>query len=240
MGQAKLKALEHQARLKPGMPEPPPSMRRLPLDERGFPVPWFVAWLNEARTAELPPGEGRPDFRVIGSDRIPRAVRYELCWICGQRLERPPVACVIGPMCAVNRVSSEPPSHISCARFAAQACPFLTRPQMRRRKAGLEELQDDTPGVAIDRNPGVTLVWITNSVTFQSRVRLFDVGEPVAVEWYAHGRPATRDEVLASIETGLPALRAICDRDRDPAGAHDELGKRTDAAMQLLPAAGKL
>jgi hypothetical protein len=233
MGQAKLKERAREQALKPGLPPIPPRMQHLPIDERGFPTPWFVAWLNEARTKELPPGRGRPDFRVIGGDRIARAVRHQVCWICGQRLLSQPVACVLGPMCSINRISSEPPSHVQCARFAVRACPFLTRPQMKRREGGLDAFNDDTPGIAIDRNPGVTLLWQTNEVQYDIATRLFDVGEPVAVEWFAHGRPATRDEIMDSILSGLPILREVAGREE---GGLAELERRTAAAMELVPA----
>ena len=38
---------------------------------------------------------------------------------------------------------------------------------------------------------------------------LIQMGEPESVEWYAEGRRATREEVMESIESGLPNLLAI-------------------------------
>lgn len=38
---------------------------------------------------------------------------------------------------------------------------------------------------------------------------LLHMGEPESVEWYAEGREAKREEILASIETGIPALMAL-------------------------------
>jgi hypothetical protein len=232
MGEAKRKL----DRLRPGMTELlPPMMRHLPVDKRGFPVPWFVAWFNEAKTRELEIGEGTPDFRIIGSDRIEQCIRRGRCWVCGNVITSLPAACVIGPMCSINRVSAEPPSHLDCARFSAVACPFLSQPKMRRNEKGMENFEDTVPGIMIERNPGVTLVWITEQVSYNIHSRLFNVGEPVGVEWYAHGRRATRAEVLASIESGLPALREVCDRDKDPAASHAELDKRAAAITELLP-----
>lgn len=234
MGEAKRRQLETEAQLKPGLPPLPPAMRSLPIDARGFPVPWFVAWLSDDRARELRPGFGTPDFRCIGGDRIGRAVRGQLCWLCGKPLGRL-ACCVIGPMCAVNRISSEPPSHPDCARFAVKACPFLTRPQMRRRKGGLEELEDNAPGVPIDRNPGVTLLWFTNVVRFSPSSRLFDVGEPVSWEWWTQGRLATRAEALETLETGLPLLQEIADREGAEAQAF--LVEKTEVAFAMLPPA---
>lgn len=231
MGEAKRKP----DLLRPGMPVLPPSMRHLPIDHRGFPVPWFVAWFNEAKTRELDIGEGTPDFRIIGTGRIRECIQRGRCWVCGNVITSLPAACVIGPMCSINRVSAEPPSHLACARFSAVACPFLSQPKMRRNDKGLDVLEETVgtvvPGIMIERNPGVTLVWITEQVSYNVHSRLFNVGEPIDVEWYAHGRRATRAEVMEAIESGLPALREVCDN----AEAHAELDKRAAAITELLP-----
>lgn len=160
----------------------------------GYPVPWFVAWID-----------GKPDFRVIAPGKILQAVKYSRCWLCGGLLMGTP-AFVIGPMCAVNRVSAEPPSHPSCATYAARVCPFLTNPKKERRDTGKPEDAAEPAGVMLTRNPGVALVWCAPAwTTFDAPGgALFHVGEPSRVEWWAEGREATRDEVVASIESGYP------------------------------------
>jgi hypothetical protein len=216
--------------IRPGLPPAPGKIRRLPVDARGYPVPWFVGWLKHPET-----GERYPEFRVIGPSRIAQAVREKRCWVCGEPLNRRNMAFVIGPMCAVNRVSSEPPSHVECAAWSARACPFLTLPKAQRRDAGLPE---DAPmaGIGIMRNPGVTLVWITRS--FEPFAApggvLFQVGPPLECRWYVEGRPATRAEVLASIDSGLPLLRDMAEKDGADAIAALELLIRD--AMMVLPA----
>lgn len=214
----------------------PPQIAALPVTETGYPTPWFAAWMDEAGR-EAPPGQGTPDLRVVGRGRIGQAIREARCWVCGGRLRDGPMAAVIGPMCTINRVSSEPPSHLTCARYAARACPFLSRPRMRRNLHDFPEEATFTPGLAIDRNPGVAAVWQTHQVTYQPDVGLFDVGDPVGVEWWAEGRPATRDEVLASIDSGLPLLLAACEEDTDPAGAREALMGQLQQAMRLVPEA---
>src|SRR5437764_29347 len=104
--------------LHPNLPALPSRLKLLPVDERGFPVPWFVAWID-----------GKPDFRVVDQRKMAIAVSEKRCWVCGDFLGRY-MAFVIGPMCAVNRVSSEPPSHRECAEFSVRACPFLTKPKV--------------------------------------------------------------------------------------------------------------
>ena len=206
-------------------PDAPDRIKALPTDHRGFPVPWFVAWID-----------GKPDFRVVGPRKVELALRRRCCWICG-RSTGLYKAFVIGPMCAVNRVSAEPPAHRQCATFAAKACPFLAQPKMRRNEKDLPAEAADPAGVMIKRNPGVALVWVTTAfkVVEAGEGLLFDVGEPASVHWYAEGREATRDEVVTSIRSGLPLLEdaAIAE---GPAAAY-ELRSRLEAVTELLPVA---
>jgi hypothetical protein len=171
----------------------------LPLNDKGYPVPWFVAWID-----------GVPDFRVIGDGKLSRAVHDHLCWICGERLGRHLIF-VAGPMCGINRTSGEPPCHHDCATYAATACPFMTLPKAHRRDAALPMNGRMREG-HIDRNPGVAMLWTTLDYRPFRTPRgdlLFTMGEPEKVEWYAQGRPATHGEVLESISTGLPALEEM-------------------------------
>lgn len=205
--------------------ERPPRVARLPLDDRGYPIPWFVATVS-----------GRPDFRVVRPGGVQTAIADSRCWICGQLLIDTRVAYVVGPMCAVNRTSSEPPSHRDCARYAAQACPFLARPHARRRETGLPADANEPAGTMIRRNPGVALVWITRrpvQVWNAPNGVLFDLGRSVGVEWWARGREATRSEVLDSIESGMPILRN--EAAKDGSAAMLELERLAAAAMDLVP-----
>jgi hypothetical protein len=204
-------------------PEAPPQIQRLPLDERGFPVPWFTPWIK-----------GKPDFRAVYPDQSQKAHTKGLCWICGGR-NIGVKAFVIGPMCAVNRVSAEPPSHLSCARFAAVACPFLSRPLAKR--ADVSDLNGQPPpGIMIERNPGVTLIWSTQTYRAEKHDTglLFRIGAPIKTEWFAYGRAATRAEVVESIETGLPRLVEVAKQDGPLAMA--ELRKCLERAVKLVPA----
>jgi hypothetical protein len=188
--------------LRPGLPAMPARMAGLPIDHRGFPVPWFVAWI-----------EGEPDHRIVHPKKLHAALGLGRCWICGGALGAFKTF-TIGPMCCVTRANSEPPSHIECARYAAQACPFLSRPHAKRREAGLPEAElRPPPGLPIDRNPGVVCLWTAKQYT-TSPVRsvganpgvLFRLGNPESVEFWAEGRRATRAEVEASVASGLPIL----------------------------------
>lgn len=212
--------------LRPGLPPVPPRMRKNRIDARGYPVPWFV-WIQE---------DGTPEFRVIGPDKIYQAIQFELCWLCGERLGQNRTF-VIGPMCAVNRTTSEPPCHTECAHFAVQACPFMILPAAKRREANLPENHHDGAGIPIKRNPGATCLWTITRGNWRLMQTpggiLFRLGDPVDVEWWSHGRPATRAEVCHSIDTGEPLLREMCD---SPA-AHKALDEFLIRVSQYLPAA---
>ena len=177
--------------------EVPQRMRDLPLSKRGFPVPRFVQWVD-----------GEPEFRIMDHGFLVSCLREGRCWICGDKLGAYRTY-VAGPMCGVNRTSGEPPSHRECAIYAAKACPFLARPHARRRDAGLPEEVEVLAGKGIMRNPGVAMLWTTKGTKTKPDGQgglLFDIGDPTEVLWIAHGREATRAEVMESIRTGLPIL----------------------------------
>lgn len=210
---------------------PPRIATNCKQDSKGRYVPWFV-WWNE---------NGEPDFRIIAPGKIEQAITFERCWICGDQRGRYS-SFVIGPMCAVNRNSAEPPCHKECAVYAALVCPFLTQPKMRRNEHNLPVsggLAENTAGLAITRNPGVTLVWTTRKFTPWDAPGggiLFDVGDPHEVLWFAEGRPARREEILASIDSGLPLLRAEAEKERDAKAALAELDRMHHLAVALVPA----
>jgi hypothetical protein len=211
--------------LRPELKDLPIRMMDLPIDKRGFPVPWFVEWVD-----------GEPEFRAASPLKWKRAVREKLCWVCGQKLGAYMVF-VLGPMCGITRTTSEPPCHRECARWSARFCPFLTRPHARRR--GEEELAEmgavSPGGVAIKRNPGVALLWSArNYKTWKppGGGTLIEIGDPVEVEWYAEGRQADRAEVNESIRTGLPYLEELA---QQQPGAMEELRRQVVEFAQYLP-----
>jgi hypothetical protein len=201
----------------------PMRMSRLPISPKGYPVPWFVAWID-----------GVPDFRVIHPGRIGEAMAKNRCWLCGDVLGA--FKCfVIGPMCGINRISAEPPSHLECAQYAAVACPFLSKPNMRRNVKDMPTEGVPPAGVMIERNPGVTALWITKKFK-PVRVGdglLFNIGDPTNVLWYAEGRPATRAEVDESIRTGLPSLEDMAKKEGHK--AQMALKRSIEANQRYLP-----
>jgi len=210
--------------LRAGLPPLPPKMRGLPIDKRGFPVPFFVAMVN-----------GEPDHRVVEPRALQTCVRQNRCWICGNTLGAYK-AFVLGPMCAINRISAEPPCHLECAQYAATACPFLTRPHAKRREAGMPEERSAPGGIMLTRNPGVCLVWVTKSfrpMRAQGGI-VFQIGDADSMHWYAEGRAAVREEIEESISGGLPHLVEMAHKDADPDGSLREINYRAHVLQRAL------
>lgn len=217
----------------------PAGIAALPRTDAGYPIPFFAATIG-----------GKRDLRVITEEAILACSRRRngpgLCWICGQpraavtSFGTPDDAFVIGAMCAINRVTQEPPSHVACAEYAVKVCPFLTRPDMTRRDRNLPG-DIGFSGTAILRNSGVSLLWVTDDwyrfpvPTGMGEGKLFKLGDPVAWSWWAQGRPATRAEADEAIRSGLPLLQGEANRDEDPRYSHRLLRMQTRAALRYLP-----
>lgn len=185
----------------------PPDIARLAIHPQlRMPLPWFCQ-------------QEPPDFRLIRPGAFATAHRQKRCWITGEPRFEKRLAFVTGPMCVVTGTTAEPPARLEPARYAAKACPFLANPRMRRNQAELPEDIQNPAGRFIQRNPGVAAVLITDSYQLfqapgdKAGQYLISMGPPLAVEWYAHGRAATRAEVLASIQSGLPILEEMADLD---------------------------
>ena len=94
---------------------------------------------------------------------------------------------------------------------------------------GIGPVSQTAPGFALERNPGVTLLWTTKSYSIfddgQGKY-LLHMGNPVSIEWYCEGRAAKKGEILYSITTGMPALMSVA---MTQEGAVQELLKMRDA-----------
>lgn len=204
----------------------PPPIARLPVSPTGYPVPWFIHF----------GADGIPDFRVVGMGKLHAAIKGKLCWVCGEPLYTRRQALVLGPMCAINRTISEPASHPACAVYSVKACPFLSKPGMRRNEKDLPD-HVPAPGIGLKRNPMAAAVWITDDVRpfkVDSGI-LFTFGDPREVLWFSEGRTATRAEVDHSIGTGLPLLMEEAVKEGPEAIAALNLLVRQ--AQKYLPAA---
>ncbi|PJJ86818.1 hypothetical protein CLV77_1376 [Brevirhabdus pacifica] len=190
---------------RPDMADAPVAMKKRPIDHRGFYVPWFVTEKNEA---------GLWDFGIVTYERRARALRSRLDWVTGEPLGRH-MAFVIGPMCIINRVASDPPVRLETARWSARVCPFLSRPLAKRPEM---ERDHDTPGTPVLTNPGLCAVYVTDNITI--RDGLIHLGHPSTIEWWTKGRRASPDEIGAGFEAGAERLRAMAAREGPESIAH--------------------
>jgi hypothetical protein len=206
--------------------ETPHSMRSRPIDHRGFPVPWFV-------TQKTP--DDRWDFVDIKQTRAMEAVKHEKCWVSGQRLGTYKAYCV-GPMCVINRTAGDPPTTKEIALWSVKVCPFMSRPLARRENHSDDAVAEGAGlgGIGIMRNPGVTAVWVSKNSRFESHRRGFNLGDPEEVTWWCKGRPATREEVDASIASGIHHLQKMAAEEGWL--AQQELLDYIKRAQPLLPA----
>lgn len=191
------------------LPPMPASVAELPRDERGYPVPFFVAWLDDLGRPlpeQMPFGVGKPEFRTADPRKLVRCVRHQLCWICGQPLDMRKGCFVIGPMSVINRITSEPPSHRDCAEFAMAACPFLSRPKAVRREHDMPE-NSEPPGF-YGHNPGTMAVYQCRGYIVEQHDDgiLLSLPLPSGIWWYREGRRAERSEVIAAIEDARERL----------------------------------
>lgn len=177
----------------------PHNIAKLPSDERGYPIPKFVATRNGIR-----------DFRLMDYDFRTQCIRDKICWICGEPL-RKYFSFIAGPMSCLNRTVIEPPSHIRCAHYAVRVCPFLAVPNMRRNERALPD------NVAVDGkmhpgNPGVCAMWITNKyVVWEPRPGevLLMMGEPARIIFWAEGRALSRAEIQQALQDGYHRMQSL-------------------------------
>lgn len=113
----------------------PPRLQRRPVDPRGYPIPYTVPVVN-----------GVPQFRTTDLHATSYCIKNHLCGMCGQELVGW-IAVIGGPDEFSQKVFSDPGMHEECARYALEACPFLSNPDFRYQEP------KDVPGVVMLDNP---------------------------------------------------------------------------------------
>ncbi len=213
--------MEIDMSIRSDLPPMPPRIASLPIDkDKGYPIPFFVSIID-----------GKPDFRIMDPKKLVQCVKQKKCWICGDYLGKR-LAFVVGPMCCVNMVSSEPASHRDCAEYAVIACPFLSKPYMRRRDNNMPD-EATSAGTMIERNPGVIMIWLTTGYKLfndGSGGVLFKLNDPFELDSYCEGRRATAEEVKNGFDTGLPFLQKMATTPDETI----ELDKLIESARILL------
>jgi hypothetical protein len=214
--------------LRKGLPDVPLRMRALPLDKRGYPVPYFVTYIN-----------GEPDFRIADQQKLALCVKLRKCWVCGNPLGTWETF-VVGPMCSISRTTAEPPTHYECALFSVKACPFLILPKSRRNDANLPDGHVAPPGAFLTHNPGITAI-LSSTERFKllqtpagQRDYLFRMPIPERIEWWCSGRVATPAEITNAMRASLRTLRAIS-LEHDGPDAQAELEQFIEQAGAVNP-----
>jgi hypothetical protein len=100
----------------------PATMEHLPLDERGYPIPYFPPIVN-----------GKPDFRYQDAKKRDACLKYKKCSVCGNPLKAKQFWFITGPMGLVNKIVSDAPMHEECARFSINVCPHIAFHKAERR-----------------------------------------------------------------------------------------------------------
>jgi hypothetical protein len=113
-------------------------MKHLDTDHRGYPIPWIVFRDND----------NKPHFTINNQARVYRAIREELCSICGVKLLRGRWF-LGGPGSAFHEHGAyiDPPLHHECMTFAASVCPYLINAKYTGRLDGVTLDPAKAPGV---------------------------------------------------------------------------------------------
>jgi hypothetical protein len=144
-----------------------------PHDARGYPVLAISPWQD-----------GSPEFAVTSPSRILVCAVERRCTICGLGLGKGLVWRVVGADETVAIMSDptgfentartvEPPGHRACMLYAAVVCPWLARPNARRRldapAVGLHASRGDARG-AVGEIGGAVVSFRTYEFTVDERV----------------------------------------------------------------------
>lgn len=92
----------------------PPELSQLELDERGYPIPYFVGKIN-----------GKFNFKYQDRKKRDSCIQWRWCPICAKRLDKEFSYVITGPQGLKNKVVSDAPMHLVCAEFSLQACPHI-------------------------------------------------------------------------------------------------------------------
>jgi hypothetical protein len=151
----------------------PSAIAARPRDARGFPVLAITPWRD-----------GVPDFAVTSPARILVCAVERRCSVCGLGLGKglvwrvvaaeEAVAMVADPTAYENAAGTvEPPGHRLCMIYAAVVCPWLARPNARRRLdaavSGARVMRGDARG-AVGEIGGAVVSFETFEFTVGDRV----------------------------------------------------------------------
>lgn len=142
--------------------EIPEFLAHLPVEERGYPVPYFVPWVN-----------GKPFFKAASEEKHLICYKNKLCGICGKKIKSGEFCFVGGPQALKNKCSSEAHTHFRCAKYALQVCPYLFHQKSDRKWDG--DGHDLNKDVMILDKPEAMYIMVSNKVEWYNdgKHRLF-------------------------------------------------------------------
>lgn len=124
--------------------EIPSFLSHLPVDERGYPIPYFV-----------PVEKGKPNFRLLSQKKQELCFKNDLCGICGKKLVKDSYYIIGGPKTLASAVTVDPFMHKDCATYSMGSCPHMF--YERTKRADMDEVYD--PGTMdLDKPPMFYLI----------------------------------------------------------------------------------
>jgi hypothetical protein len=210
----------------------PARMAHLPLDRRGYPIPWIV--MRDAT--------GRPHFTINDHNRVHQCGKFGLCGICGKPLgkylrshgdAKPPAKgafFVGGPASFYHDRGAflDPPLHRECAVYAMRVCPYIANPSYGKRIDDATLKPEHMPaGMAVIQTAG-------NPPSLDTRPQVFILG--LAKRWEMfEPRPGT---ILFKVPNHrrdwvhMSAWRHGVELDIESREVKDEIFRRLMAAAQ--------
>lgn len=94
--------------------EIPSFLSHLPIDDKGYPIPYFVAI-----------EDSKPNYKILDEKKQKICIEHNKCTICGNQLLKKTFFFISGPMGVANRITTEPPMHRECAEYSLATCPHM-------------------------------------------------------------------------------------------------------------------
>lgn len=179
-------------------------MKKLPIDKRGYPVP-YIAFIDDS---------DNPQFTISDEYKRQFVIRKDKCAICGNKLLRYR-ALVGGPASAFLEESAylDPPMHPDCCRYALKVCPYLAAPSYIRRINDKKLDKANASGIAVlsdptvdDDRPKVFVMVIYTKQKYvmgnhfgltKNLVQYIKPRKPyIDVEYWVHGKSISKEEGL--------------------------------------------
>lgn len=165
--------------------------------------------------------DGRRDHRHHDPAKHVKALRFGLCWVCGQATGQWKAFAMTAAAVSAG-VSAVAAQHRDCAVYTVQSCPHMTTPGHVRASGGV--------------STGVALVVTTRRArtvhTGQGPCIL--LGVPHSTSWFAGGHQVQPDEVKPYLVAHRERLRQAIAAAGDPAGTGTLVSQELGAVDVLL------